>query len=131
MDKNKEILIIEDEAAISDVMAEILSQEGYVPHVARNGVEAFEYLADRPKVSLIILDLLMDRMSGYEFLHNLAEREFDDLRHVPIIITSAMTNAHTIAIQKGHGYLAKPVSIDKLLDKISSLLKTASGVSDH
>lgn len=123
--KKDTVLIIEDEAPIRESMETVLKDAGFEVGTAKDGVEAFHFLSENPETDLITLDLLMPNMSGYEFLHNLADKQFEDLQHIPIIIISAMTNARTIALQKGHKYIGKPLDIETLLEGIREEIATA------
>lgn len=124
MDKAK-LLVVEDDADIQTSLNTLLTDEGYTVHLAKDGEEAFGYLVDHHDIDLITLDLLMPNVSGYEFLHSLADQEFDPIRHIPIIIVSAMTNAQTIAIQKGHAFVAKPIDAELLIKTIEAQIKKA------
>lgn len=116
------VLIVEDEIPIGESLKQILDDEGYKSFWAKNGFEAFQVLAENPDVKGITLDLLMPKISGYEFLHDLADKKFDALHHIPITIVSAMTNARTIAIQKGHRFLAKPVELKDYIREVAEMV---------
>ena len=64
------ILVVEDNANTRKLMEAVLEQHGYQPILARDGVEALEVL-DRKHVDLIVLDIMMPRMDGYEFTRTL------------------------------------------------------------
>jgi CheY-like chemotaxis protein len=82
------ILVVDDDEDIREAVSEILRAEGYETREASNGQEALEALdqvAERPE--LILLDLMMPVMDGWDFLFWLDERT--DLRDVPVAIMSA------------------------------------------
>ena len=66
----KRILIVDDDDAIRALLMTVLRRRGFVADSARNGVEALEHLA-ACRYSLVVLDLMMPRMSGYELLDHL------------------------------------------------------------
>lgn len=119
------LLVVEDDADIAESLNTLLTDAEYEVHVAKDGNEAFGFLVDHRDIDCICLDLLMPNLSGYEFLHDLADQKFDSIRHIPIIIVSAMTNAQTIAIQKGHEFVAKPIDANVLLAKIDAVIAKA------
>src|SRR5260370_35631662 len=67
-DATRPILIVEDDLDIRDALQEILEDEGYLPYAAANGAEALEVLDRVPKPGLVLLDLMMPVMDGYQFL---------------------------------------------------------------
>jgi CheY-like chemotaxis protein len=96
---------------IRDTLAELLQQEGYIVLRAENGVQALEHLRHgHPDVML--LDLMMPVMSGWEVLEELGES--GELPNVPIIVISAMCAPGARAC------LRKPVDLDELLTLVGS-----------
>ncbi|UQA59617.1 response regulator [Polyangium aurulentum] len=108
------ILVVEDDPDIRETIAQILDEEGYVPIVAENGQEALRRLAEGPRPRLILLDLMMPIMDGWEF----REQQRQDPRYadIPVIIVSADGNVRQKATKLGaDGHIRKPVGIDELL----------------
>ena len=131
------ILVVDDDADVREAVEEILRAEGYETRGAANGKEALEALEsgdERP--DLILLDLMMPIMDGWDFLFWLDERE--DLRSTPVAIISAhpsIQRAFDIARGRGgaphlrlHGgnrhLLPKPLSVLRLLSVVQ---ETCSG----
>lgn len=112
------ILVIEDDEAIRRVLTLLLSEEGYRVHAAVDGHDALEYLAMEPvSPKLILLDLMMPTMSGFEFRKR--QRQDPKLQHIPVAIISAITTrldeqqrVELDAVE----FLGKPVSWLKLYD---------------
>jgi DNA-binding response OmpR family regulator len=103
------VLVVEDETDIRETLRDVLEMEGYRVCCAANGQEALDALAEmRPK--LILLDLMMPVMSGYELLQRL--RESADLSSIPVTVVSAI--ADRVAISDTM-ILRKPVDLDVLL----------------
>lgn len=113
----KRILVIEDEAVIRDTMALILEMEGYQVAAAANGREALEYLHRAERPSLILLDLMMPVMDGWQFRR---EQRLDPrLAAIPVVIVSAAGGVAEKAADLGaDGFLQKPVDVDELLTTI-------------
>jgi CheY-like chemotaxis protein len=83
------ILIVEDEDDISFQLAAVLQQEGYAVRTAANGREAIESLERDGCPSLILLDLLLPELDGWQFMRAQASRE--EWRHVPVVAISAVS----------------------------------------
>jgi len=108
------VLVVEDDPDIRETIAQILEEEGYALLVAENGQEALRRLEEGPRPRLILLDLMMPIMDGWEF----REQQRRDPRYadIPVIIVSADGNVRQKATQLGaDGHIRKPVGIDELL----------------
>ncbi len=82
------VLVIEDDAAAGEMMARLLHKEGYAVTRAVNGLQALEKLAEEaPK--LILLDLMMPEMDGFQFLAELRKRE--EWNGIPVVVVTAKT----------------------------------------
>lgn len=112
------ILIVEDEDALAEGLRFNFEQEGYDVVLAGDGHAALEKFRDpKAPVDLVILDLMLPGMSGYDVCR--AIRETDDL--VPIIILSARSLAEdrTLAFDAGTDqYLSKPFALPELLARV-------------
>jgi adenylate cyclase len=81
------ILVVEDDLPTREALCRTLESMGYAAHVAVNGRSGLDWLADHPAPSLILLDLMMPEMDGFEFLQELRQRPaFAD---VPVIVVTA------------------------------------------
>jgi signal transduction histidine kinase/CheY-like chemotaxis protein len=107
------ILVIEDDAATSDVMCRSLASMGYASHAAANGRKGLDWLDGHAAPNLILLDLMMPEMDGFEFLRELRGRAA--LIDVPVIVVTAKElsaeDMHQLSgwteriIAKDHSYL--------------------------
>ena len=88
--KPKSIFVIEDDPGISFVLSELLEGEGFKVQVAENGVVALELLQTHGVPSLILLDMIMPKMNGWEFAKEFTEK-YDHL--CPIIVMTAAADA--------------------------------------
>jgi DNA-binding response OmpR family regulator len=113
------VLIVEDESEIATTIAEVLDFEGYRVAVARDGVHAFEELP-RFKPDLILLDLMMPRMNGFEVLERLREER----NTVPVVVVSANQGYEAEDLQVA-GKVRKPVGLQQLLDAVTAALAKA------
>ncbi|MHC4180850.1 MAG: response regulator [Planctomycetota bacterium] len=98
MSDRKQLLIVEDNAESATFLSQILEDEGYDYHVARNGVEALSALRqNRPE--LVLLDIMMPGKSG---IHVFREMKSDpDLAKIPIIVVTGMSQVTGIDIHTG------------------------------
>jgi signal transduction histidine kinase len=112
-------LLVEDDSGIREAVSEILEEEGYAVAVAENGREALDSLQSGDVPDLIILDLRMPVMDGWEF--RAVQKNDPALASVPVIAISADGSAKAEAIA-AHAYLRKPVSMVKLLETVARVL---------
>ena len=112
--KRCDVLIVEDDFDIREVLTEVLADEGFSATGAANGKEAIEMLGDGTRPKLILLDLMMPVMSGWQFV---AEQRKDHvLSCIPVVVVSADGNLRVKAESLGAtGFLRKPIEIDLLL----------------
>jgi adenylate cyclase len=117
------ILVIDDNAANRDVLARRLTREGHDAETATNGSTALELVAVR-EFDLILLDLIMPDMSGFEVLRRLKAAEHT--RHVPVIVISALDELDSVVrcIEAGaEDYLSKPFNPTLLRARIGACLE--------
>lgn len=105
------VLVVDDEEPIRTVVADVLSDEGYDVSLAVDGSDALISCRDsRP--DLILLDLNMPGVDGRGFL---TAYQLEEGRHAPVVIFSAVSNAHRVATDVvADGFLSKPFLIADL-----------------
>jgi CheY-like chemotaxis protein len=108
------ILVVEDDPDALEALGDLLESHGYAVTSARHGAEALQILDRPPLPSLILLDLLMPTMDGWEF----RARQKNDPRiaHIPVVVVSASSAAKPI---DAASILRKPVDIDRLLETVA------------
>lgn len=112
----KDVLVVEDEAYLCDLIADVLEAEGHVTRKAANGREALLLIqARRPEI--ILLDLMMPVMDGWEFMNALKSRpEWGD---IPVIVVTAIYDAKRTQDETGaRAVLTKPFDIDQLAELV-------------
>jgi len=116
----KSILVIEDNALLADLIAEVLQEEGYHVAVASDGQDGLQKLP-QVKPDLVITDLMMPRVSGEEFCKTIqANPRFSS---IPVLLMTAREE-HVLRIKcKYDAFLAKPFDLYHLLGLVDSLTK--------
>ncbi len=112
-------MIVEDDKDINEMLQELLKQAGYEVKYAYSGTEAL--LIHNDKIDLIILDLMLPGKSGEEII-----KELKDIKDVPVIVTSAITDIDTkLDLFKlgANDYVTKPFNNDELLARMKVHLK--------
>jgi DNA-binding response OmpR family regulator len=123
------ILVVEDDTNTRKLMNAILKANGYLPFLAADGVEALDIL-DKQHIDLMIVDIMMPNMDGYELTKELRENNF----MLPIL----MVTAKQLQDDKRKGffvgtddYMTKPVDEVEMLLRMKALLRRAQIVHDH
>lgn len=119
------VLIVEDDRAVREALAQVLVDEGYDIECAADGAEALARLrASRSKPSLIVLDLWMPRMDGLAFrAAQLASAETAD---IPVVVVTAAGVAPNEMARLGLAYvLRKPIDLEILLRVVRRLSSNA------
>lgn len=117
------ILVVDDEKDICDILQFNLENEGYIVDVANSGEEAMEMLTDVHQ--LIILDVMMDGISGFKMAEMLRKNE----NYVPIIFLTAKNTENDVLTGfslGGDDYIAKPFSVKEVLARVRALIKRTS-----
>jgi CheY-like chemotaxis protein len=112
--RSPKILLIEDDPDLAEVVAEVLLMEGYRLSRASDGRAALELLANRELPDLILLDLMMPNMNGWEFRE--AQLRDTRLAKIPVVVLSA-TGERSRPIDAVL-VLRKPVTLDELLSAV-------------
>jgi CheY-like chemotaxis protein len=115
------ILLVEDDTALRDTLADVLTDEGFEVACASNGREALDRLGKGLLPDLIVLDLIMPVMDGWAFRE--AQRQRPELARIPMVILSASfpPDSPRIRALGAQAVLPKPVGMDRLLGALRSL----------
>jgi CheY-like chemotaxis protein len=117
------ILVVEDDQPILDLMDLLIRRLGYEPVLVTNGIEALDLIQVDPP-ALILLDIMMMPINGWEFLEKL--RGEYGLRDIPVIIftaSPAVEDRMALLHDKNLGVLHKPVSFTELKEGIDRYLR--------
>lgn len=120
------ILVVEDDEALQETLAYALRKEGYVVETASDGLVALQ-LAIQHKPDLIVLDIMLPNLDGFEFTRRLRQQS-----NIPILMLTARDDEidRVVGLEVGgDDYLTKPFSMRELLARIKARLRSASTAS--
>lgn len=123
------ILVVEDDSKLRQLFCTVLSKHGYRAFSAEDG-EAALSLLDKEVIDLIISDIMMPRLDGYELTKTLREADMN----IPILMVTAKESYH----DKERGflvgtddYMVKPIDVNEMLLRVKALLRRAKIVHDR
>jgi len=124
-----QILMVEDDAELRELFCSVLSDNGYVPVPACDGIDAFDKL-DNTHIDLVISDIMMPRMDGFSFIEALREAKYT----MPVLIISARESAADK--QRGFrigtdDYMVKPIDVNEMIWRVEALLRRSQMVSQR
>ena len=115
------ILVCEDDFAIKTMISTKLKQENYSVHTVQNGQEALN-LMEKQQIDLVISDIMMPEMDGYEFVQTLRETKHT----LPILMITAKSQLESLeaAFKLGvDDYMVKPLRLEELVLRVKALLR--------
>lgn len=123
------ILVVEDDKNTRKLMEEVLLQNGYEVILAKDGIDALDKM-DNHHVDLIVLDIMMPRMNGYELTETLRKCNYN----LPILmVTAKETHADKKEgfIVGTDDYMVKPIDEEEMILRIIALLRRSKIVNEH
>lgn len=126
------ILVVDDSDEMQDLYQAVLQVQGYEIVQARDGEEGMAVLNEGPPPDLVVLDISMPRLSGWDVLRLVRERpEWQD---IPILVISAL--GQPVNVQRGWSlgaasYLYKPVAVDELVLMVNRLVSLNTAVEHN
>ena len=108
-----DVLIVEDDPDIREDLAELLRARGYSVSTASNGSEALDALRDREHPRVILLDLMMPVMNGWDFRSRMLQDA--KLSQIPVVLLSGAADVqqHAAALHAAD-FVTKPIKLDRL-----------------
>jgi CheY-like chemotaxis protein len=117
MGRERLVLIVDDDEDIRAALCAVLEEVGYDPRAVANGREALDLLRAGPLPSLILLDLMMPVMDGWQF--RAVQRADPALSRIPVVAITASGFSSEIVAQLGvQRCLAKPLQIETLIETL-------------
>ena len=123
---NIKILVVDDETRMRKLVKDFLVREGYTVLEAENGEDAMDIFYEDKNISLIILDVMMPKMDGWEVL-----REIREYSKVPVIMLTARTSEQDELLGFELGvdeYISKPFSPKILVARVEAILRRTSDI---
>jgi len=128
MTTTKTVLVVEDNPIEREGMAAVLRQEGYHAVMAANGKEALERLRGEPTPHVMLLDMMMSEVDGWQLLKML--RNHSELLALPVIIVTGLgiANAEWARSLGAAGLVRKPMDVEHLKDALARVFGTATNL---
>lgn len=123
------IMVVEDDMNTRKLMNEVFKQNGYNVILAKDGIEALDKMEDH-QIDLIVLDIMMPKMDGYEFTKTLRECGY----YLPILMVTAKETPDDKKqgfIAGTDDYMVKPVDEEEMILRIKALLRRAKIANEH
>ena len=124
-----QILIAEDDAQLRQMFCRVLQRSGFTPLPAADGQEALEIL-EREVVDLIVSDIMMPRVDGYELVQALRESGIQ----IPVLMITAKDRFQDMQMGFLSGtddFMVKPVNVNEMVLRINALLRRAKMISER
>lgn len=123
------ILIVEDDNELCELFSTVLLKSGYKTTCAKDGMEALNVL-DREYIDLIISDVMMPNMDGFELTKSIREAQLN----IPILIITARESFQDI--QRGFmlgtdDYMVKPINVNEMVLRVGALLRRAKSINER
>ncbi|MBL7545547.1 MAG: response regulator [Bdellovibrionaceae bacterium] len=115
--EGKTILVVDDDIRNVFALTSALEAKGLQVRVARNGIEALDSLDRHPDIDLILMDIMMPKMDGFEAMRRIRQSQDQRVRHIPVVALTAkaMREDHEKCMEAGASdYLPKPVNLNNL-----------------
>jgi two-component system chemotaxis sensor kinase CheA len=119
MKHNNNILVVDDSGTNLFLLQRLLEDEGYQVIALDNAREALDYLQKKNEIQLILLDIMMPGIDGFEFMEKLSEKS--SLKDIPVVMVTAKNDraSQKKALSMGAvGYMTKPLDLNKLRNLI-------------
>jgi CheY-like chemotaxis protein len=119
------VMIVEDDRDTREMLARFLELEGFDVREAPNGQVALESLREDSRTCVILLDLMMPVMNGWQFRK--AQTSDPELSKIPVVVVTAAGARDQIPAIDADAWLSKPVDFDRLLATIDPLCSRSPG----
>jgi CheY-like chemotaxis protein len=122
--RGKNVLVVDDDVRNIFALSSVLERHGMHVHTAGNGRDAVTKVSDMPELDLVLMDIMMPGMDGYDTMREI--RALGDRRTLPIVALTAkaMKGDREKCLEAGASdYLAKPVVTDQLLGVLRQWLQ--------
>jgi tubulin-specific chaperone A len=115
----KQILAVDDDMRNVFALSKLLGEKGLKVSIAYNGLKALEILEENPQIDLVLMDIMMPGMDGYETIRLI--RSHEKFRDLPILALTAKAmkgDAEKCIAAGANDYLSKPIDVDRLFSML-------------
>ncbi|MEC5156754.1 response regulator [Chryseobacterium sp. MP_3.2] len=117
---SKKVVIVDDDIAILDSLGTMLDFEGFEVNTFERGSEIFNFVEEKAKPNIIILDMWLNGEDGRDICKRLKENE--ETKNIPVLIMSASRGLeHTAILSGANAFISKPFEIDDIMNKLDQL----------
>ena len=123
MKNSMEILIIDDDSKNIFALSAVLKAKKLHCVSSQSAMEGFKILENNPNIGVVLMDMMMPEMDGYEAIKKMKSSE--KLKNIPVmaITAQAMTGDREKCLEAGaDGYISKPVNIDELMEILNKII---------
>ena len=122
--KVKKVLVVDDDPVVIRLVKELLKTQGYVVETAKDGIDAM-VVVKKEKPDLIVLDIMMPELNGYDVLRTL--KFTDEFKEIPVLLLTAREQEldKRIGEMMGIEYIQKPVNREAFLEKIDKIFQSS------
>ena len=122
--KVKKVLVVDDDPVVIRLVKELLKTQGYLVETAKDGIDAM-VVVKKEKPDLIVLDIMMPELNGYDVLRTL--KFTDEFKEIPVLLLTAREQEldKRLGQMMGIDYLQKPVNREAFLEKIDKMLQSS------
>lgn len=121
--KTKKILIIDDDSRNIFALTAVLKAKKYTCLAASSAQQGFEILAKDKEISVVLMDMMMPDMDGYEAIGKM--KNHDEMKDIPVVAVTAqaMVGDRERCLKAGAaGYISKPVNVDELVQQLNKYI---------
>lgn len=129
--RDHKILVVDDSTTNVVLLEAILDEKGYQIETALNAKEAYAIIEEESP-DLILLDLLMPKISGFDFLEEIRKNE--KTKNTPVIVVSALTdeeNVEKIMKMGAIDFIKKPIDLQYLVERVENVLQKTVNTNSH
>ena len=113
------VLLVDDDPQLSSLLSEYLGGEGFMVHTAADGERALHQLEENPAIDVVVLDIMMPTMDGWEVLQALQNNP--KTRPIPVIICSVFNDPDLAFSLGAKQFLSKPICRENVLSALHEL----------
>jgi len=117
------LLVVDDDVELCESLADALTDAGYDPVTAGDGARALALSHDEPTPRLILLDLMMPDMNGWDFRE--VQRHDQSVKDIPVVVMTASRDLRRHPVD-ADAFLFKPFTLDDLLEQVQRVVRPAN-----